>query len=75
MADFSLSYCLITWWWLDMKDQLLANVSNKNIEGDIRSNFFLLNIWSESIVNIILNSRVLAKFLWKYLNKIFWDSW
>lgn len=75
MADFSLPYCLITWWWLDMKDQLLANVSNKNIEGDIRSNFFLLNIWSESIVNIILNSRVLAKFLWKDLNKIFWDSW
>ena len=75
MTDFNLPFCLMTWWWLDMKVQLLANVSNKKIEGDICSNFFILNIWSESSVNITLSSRVLAKFLWKYLSKIFWDSW
>ena len=35
--NVSPSYCLMVWSWLQMKGQLLANVSNKETEGGIHS--------------------------------------
>ena len=46
---FLLSYCFMIWWWLQMKGRLFANVSKKEMEGDIRSNIaYFVHNWSIS---------------------------
>ena len=46
---FLLSYCFMVWWFLQIKSRLLANVSKKEMEGNICSNIaYFVHIWYNS---------------------------
>ena len=68
---FLLSFCLMVWWWLQMKVWLLVNVSKKEMQGNIRSNIaFFVHIWN--ISNIACHKKSL-KFILFFISKFKFD--
>ena len=77
------SYCLMVWWWLQIKNLLFANFSKKIIQGGIGSNVsYFVHIWNisniachkKTALSLFPNSN-LIKSTEKCLTILIWKSY